>query len=81
MGDQYYYFVKNKGEECGLNSADPEQRPMTELHFSDYCCDIRSPDGRDGRDVPAGLTNWMVYQRYLGGFLVFFVCGVRFRPV
>jgi hypothetical protein len=47
----------------------------TELQFPDFCCDNGSPDGRD---VQAGLTDRMVYQRHVGGFLVFPVGGVWF---
>jgi hypothetical protein len=47
----------------------------TEMQFSDFCCDNGSPDGTD---VRAGLTARMVYQRHVGGFLAFPVCGVWF---
>jgi hypothetical protein len=43
----------------------------------DFCCDNGSPDGRD---VQAGLTDRKVYQRHVGGFLVFPVRGVWFNP-
>jgi hypothetical protein len=39
-----------------------------ELWFSDFFCDNGSPDGRD---VQAGLTDRMIYQRHVGGFLAF----------
>jgi hypothetical protein len=46
------------------------------LEYSDFCCDNRSPDGRDAQ---AGLTGLMVYQRHVGRFLIFPVGGVWFR--
>jgi hypothetical protein len=46
----------------------------TELQFSAFCCDNGTPDGRD---VQAGLTDRMIYQRHVCGFLVFPVGGVR----
>jgi hypothetical protein len=42
-----------------------------------FCCDNGS---LDGRDVHAGLADRLVYQRHVGGFLVFPVCGVWFNP-
>jgi hypothetical protein len=46
----------------------------TELQF--FSCD----DGiQDGRDIQAGLTDQMVYQRYVDRFFVFPVCGVWFH--
>jgi hypothetical protein len=41
-----------------------------------FCCDNGSPDMRD---VQAGLTDRIVYQRHVGGFLVFLVCGFWFN--
>jgi hypothetical protein len=38
-------------------------------------------DCRDRRDVQAGLTDRVVSERHLGGFLVFPVCGVWFGQV
>jgi hypothetical protein len=35
--------------------------------------------GVDGRDVQAGLAVRMIYQRQMGGFLLFPVCGVWFN--
>jgi hypothetical protein len=47
----------------------------TEVQFSDFCHEDGSPDGRD---VHAGLIEQMIYQRHVGRFLVFPVCGVLF---
>jgi hypothetical protein len=47
-----------------------------ELQFSDFCCDKGIPDRRDAQ---AGLTDRMVLQRCVDGFLVFPVCGVWFN--
>jgi hypothetical protein len=44
------------------------------MYFSDFCCHNESPDGRD---VEAGLADRMVYQRHVGGFLIFRVCAVK----
>jgi hypothetical protein len=44
--------------------------------FSDFCCDNGSPDGRG---VQEGFIDGMIYQRHVGGFLVFPVCGVWFN--
>jgi hypothetical protein len=40
--------------------------------FFYFHCDNGSPDGTD---VQAGLTDRIIYQRYVGGFLVFPLCG------
>jgi hypothetical protein len=42
---------------------------------SNFCCDNGSPDARD---VQTGMTDRMVYQRHVGGFLVFSICCVWF---
>jgi hypothetical protein len=41
-----------------------------------FCCHSGGPDGRN---VQIGLTEQMVYQRHVGGFLVFPACGVWFN--
>jgi hypothetical protein len=39
-----------------------------EFQFSDFCSDKRGPDGRD---IQARLTDGLVQQRHVGGFLYF----------
>jgi hypothetical protein len=39
----------------------------------DFCCDDGGPDGRH---IHTGLTDWMVQQRHVGGFLAFPACDV-----
>jgi hypothetical protein len=46
---------------------------LTGFSFFDFCYDNRGPDERD---VQGGLTDRMVQQRHVGGFLVFPVCGI-----
>jgi hypothetical protein len=48
----------------------------TELWFFDFCCDNGSSDGGD---VQTGLTDQMVYQRHVVGFLGLPVCGIWFN--
>jgi hypothetical protein len=50
---------------------------LTEFQYFYFCCDNGS---RDGRDIQAGLTDRMVQQRHVGGFLVFPVRGVGLNP-
>jgi hypothetical protein len=54
----------------------PTQSTLDGVVVSDFCCDNGSPDGRD---VQAGLTDRMVYQRHVSGFLVFPAGGVRYN--
>jgi hypothetical protein len=49
--------------------------PWMELQFSDFCCDSCP----DGKDVQAGLTDRIIYQRHVGGLLVFPVGGLGFN--
>jgi hypothetical protein len=50
--------------------------PSTLQYYSDFYCDSESPGGRD---VQAGLTDRMVYQRHMRGLFVFYVGGIWFN--
>jgi hypothetical protein len=58
------------------NTNFPIQSTLDGVLVSDLCCNNGGPNGRD---VQAGLTDRMVYQRHEGGFLVFPTCGVWFN--
>jgi hypothetical protein len=58
------------------NTIFPLSLRCTGLWVSNFCWYSGSPDGRD---VQAGFTEWMVYQRQVDVFLVFPVCGVWFN--
>jgi hypothetical protein len=47
-----------------------------ELQFYDFCCNNGSPGWRD---VQAGVTDQMIYQRNVVKFLIFPVGGVQFN--
>jgi hypothetical protein len=59
---KFYLWYQHKKKNFPFNLN------WTELQFFYFCCDNGSPDGRD---VQAGMTDRMVYQRHVGGFLVF----------
>jgi hypothetical protein len=48
----------------------PTQSTLDRVLVFVFCCNTWSPDGRDAQ---AELTHRMVYQRHVGGFLVFVV--------
>jgi hypothetical protein len=60
----------------GLSSISDGTNIKTQSSHIIYTCSNWSPGGRD---VQGGLTDRMVYQRHVGGFLVFPVCGARFN--
>jgi hypothetical protein len=72
LNNKYWYY--NKQYVISLSYQQFWNCTLDEVVVFYFCCDNRSPYGRD---VQAGLTDWMVYQRHVGWFLVFPVCGVR----
>jgi hypothetical protein len=54
----------------------PDNLKGTDLQFSDF---YRIECNPDEKDIQAGLTDQMIYQRIVDGYFVIHACGVWFK--